>query len=77
MAEAIHHPHNIARNTFVNVDGVSQPAPAPRFGREMPSLPLPPQLMDADVAAALAPWGLGDDRIADLAKSGVITDRGQ
>jgi alpha-methylacyl-CoA racemase len=77
MAEAIHHPHNIARNTFVNVDGVSQPAPAPRFGRETPALPLPPQLMDADVAAALAPWGLGHDRIADLAKSGAITDRGQ
>jgi hypothetical protein len=38
-------------------------------------LPLPPQLMDADIAAALAPWGLGHDRIAELAKSGVISDR--
>jgi alpha-methylacyl-CoA racemase len=31
MAEAPHHPHNVARGTFIEVDGVTQPAPAPRF----------------------------------------------
>jgi len=33
MAEAPHHPHNVARGTFIEVDGVPQPAPAPRFSR--------------------------------------------
>jgi alpha-methylacyl-CoA racemase len=33
MAEAPHHPHNVARGTFIEVDGVIQPAPAPRFSR--------------------------------------------
>ena len=31
MAEALEHPHNITRGTFVAIDGVLQPAPAPRF----------------------------------------------
>ena len=31
MAEALQHPHNLARQTFVTIDGVPQPAPAPRF----------------------------------------------
>jgi alpha-methylacyl-CoA racemase len=31
MAEAPHHPHNFARGTFIEVDGMVQPAPAPRF----------------------------------------------
>ena len=33
MAEAAEHPHNIAREMFVEIDGVTQPAPAPRFSR--------------------------------------------
>ena len=33
MSEAAEHPHNVARETFVEVDGVAQPAPAPRFSR--------------------------------------------
>ena len=32
MAEALHHPHNVERGTFITLDGVDQPAPAPRFG---------------------------------------------
>lgn len=31
LAEAPHHPHNVARGTFIEVDGLTQPAPAPRF----------------------------------------------
>jgi len=33
LSEAMEHPHILARQTFVNIDGVSQPAPAPRFSR--------------------------------------------
>ena len=36
LAEAPKHPHNVARKTFVEVDGVVQPAPAPRFSRTVP-----------------------------------------
>ncbi|MDP2284670.1 MAG: CoA transferase, partial [Pseudohongiella sp.] len=33
MQEAMQHPHNVARETFVNAHGQMQPAPAPRFSR--------------------------------------------
>ena len=33
MSEAAEHPHNVQRGTFVEIDGVTQPAPAPRFSR--------------------------------------------
>ena len=36
LTEAANHPHNVARGTFLNVDGVVQPAPAPRFSRSEP-----------------------------------------
>lgn len=38
MSEAPHHPHMVARNSFIDFDGISQPAPAPRFSRSSPSL---------------------------------------
>ncbi|MCU1375998.1 MAG: mcr, partial [Actinomycetia bacterium] len=42
MSEAARHPHNVARATFVDVDGIRQPAPAPRFSRTVPALGRPP-----------------------------------
>jgi alpha-methylacyl-CoA racemase len=41
--EAPDHPHNKARRTYIEIDGIIQPAPAPRFGRTVPDLPIPPQ----------------------------------
>lgn len=38
LAEAPKHPHNVARKTFIEVDGVTQPAPAPRFSRTVPEV---------------------------------------
>jgi len=52
--EAPAHPHNRARNTFVPVGGVPQPAPAPRFTRTPPSVPGPPA--PATVDEVLAGW---------------------
>ena len=43
MAEAPHHPHNVARQSFVEIDGVMQPAPTPRFSRTPASRPTPPR----------------------------------
>jgi alpha-methylacyl-CoA racemase len=55
--EAPTHPHLAARRTFVSVDDVLQPAPAPRFSRTVPDVPTPPQAVTPEnTAAALAPW---------------------
>lgn len=57
FAEAPEHPHMKARGTFVEVDGVVQPAPAPRFSRTQPALPTPPQAPAVDgLAQVLAGW---------------------
>jgi alpha-methylacyl-CoA racemase len=73
LAEAPSHPHNVERNVFVEVDGVTQPAPAPRFSRTAPELQLPPRDPGADTDQALATWGIGADRIASLRASGAIS----
>lgn len=56
MAEAPKHPHNAARATFVEVAGVTQPAPAPRFSRTPGAVQGPPSKPGADTEAALAAW---------------------
>lgn len=52
--EAPAHPHNAARGTYVEANGMVQPAPAPRFGRHALRVPPAPQPADAD--ALLARW---------------------
>ncbi|MEI5528382.1 CoA transferase, partial [Streptomyces brasiliscabiei] len=69
MAEAPGHPHLQARGSFVAVDGVIQPAPAPRFSRTPAAEPTAPR---ADTRAALAGWGVEDARIEALAQAGAI-----
>ena len=70
ITEAPKHPHNVARKTFVEVDGVVQPAPAPRFSRTVAEVQGPPAAADND--AALAKWGFSKDEIAALAAAGAI-----
>jgi len=72
MEEAPHHPHNLARGTFVDIDGVSQPAPAPRFSRTSPPLPTAPELPGTGGREALLDWGFDEDEIEKLAASGAI-----
>jgi alpha-methylacyl-CoA racemase len=55
--EAPSHPHNAARQTFVTVEGVVQPAPAPRFSASPSSSPAPPPAIGAHNHEALADWG--------------------
>ncbi len=66
MAEAPGHPHNRARGTFVEVEGVSQAAPAPRFGRTPPEISRPPAYAGQHTDEALADWGFAADEIARL-----------
>ncbi|MBL7488870.1 CoA transferase [Frankia sp. AgB1.9] len=56
FAEATTHPHLTARGTLMTLDGVQQPAPAPRFSRTAPAVPSPPPLTGADTDAVLADW---------------------
>jgi alpha-methylacyl-CoA racemase len=72
MREAPEHPHLRARETFIEVDGVVQPAPAPRFSRTKPGRPTPPEAPGQSTAEALAAWGVTPERTRALAQSGVI-----
>jgi alpha-methylacyl-CoA racemase len=61
MTEAFEHPHLAARRTFVDRDGTTQPAPAPRFSRTAPTLTTPPPAVPGqDTREALAAWGIAD-----------------
>ena len=72
MEEAPSHPHNQARGTFVEVGGVVQPAPSPRFSRTPGAISRPPSAPGADTDEALSDWGLGEDDIAKLRSAGAI-----
>ncbi len=69
LQEAPKHPHNVARRAFVEVAGVIQPAPAPRFSRTEPAVQGPPQPASA---ASLADWGFLQDEIARLEQTGAV-----
>jgi alpha-methylacyl-CoA racemase len=72
LAEAPVHPHATARNAFVEVAGIVQPAPAPRFGRSAAAHPAPPRRPGADTDAVLAGLGLAEAEVADLRARGVV-----
>jgi alpha-methylacyl-CoA racemase len=57
-AEAGDHPHLSARNTLIELGGVTQAAPAPRFSRTPATTPTPPPAPGADTDAVLADWGV-------------------
>jgi len=71
--EAHEHPHNQARGTYVEVDGVVQPGPAPRFSRTPSVVSRPPSPPGADTAEALSAWGVDDEAIARLQEAGAIS----
>jgi len=64
------HPHNAARKTFIDVGGVTQPAPAPRFGRTACAPPSPPARPGADTNDVLAGLGLSAADITSLRDRG-------
>ncbi|NUT49253.1 MAG: CoA transferase [Saccharothrix sp.] len=70
--EAPGYGHNARRGTFVEVDGVAQPAPAPRFERTPAAVPGRPPAVGEHTAEVLAELGLGEDEVAALRRSGVI-----
>jgi alpha-methylacyl-CoA racemase len=72
MAEALTHPHNVARGTFLDVGGVKQPAPAPRFSVSQADLPAAPPVPGEDTALLLQSLGISEDRIAILRERQVV-----
>lgn len=69
LTEAPTHPHNVARNTFIEVDGMTQPAPAPRFSRTPAGTPgpLPVTGEHADEVMADVGYDLADvDKLREL-----------
>ncbi len=69
MAEAPNHPHMRSRSTLIEIDGVVQPAPAPRFSRTAPNMPTPPESPNADLA--LSVW-MSEERVRDWKTKGVL-----
>jgi alpha-methylacyl-CoA racemase len=72
MGEAPQHPHNRARGTFVEVAGVPQPGPAPRFGRTPPEIARPPAWPGEHTDEALADWGVSRGEVAKLREAKAI-----
>jgi len=73
FAEAPQHPHLEARRTFVEVDGVIQPAPAPRFSRTPGAIQRPPASPGEHTDEVLAEWlGASADEVLELRRTGAV-----
>jgi alpha-methylacyl-CoA racemase len=76
MADVPAHPHLVARGSFLDIGGLTQPAPAPRFSRTPGVVVAGAPVPGSDTRPVLAEWGLGEEQIADLVAGGVVADRG-
>ena len=72
MSEAPKHPHNIERKTFIDLEGVTQPAPAPRFSRTEPEVASSPSIVGEHTDEVLTSIGLSDEDINTLKTSGAV-----
>jgi alpha-methylacyl-CoA racemase len=72
MSEARTHPHNVAREMFVDVDGAPHPAPAPRFSRTPTVVQGAPVKPGADTDTALGDWGFDPAEVARLKSGGAV-----
>ena len=71
MEEAPRHPHMRARGVFIDIDGVAQPAPAPRFSRSVPTQPSPPRKAEnTPLSEALDGW-MSEQEINSLRAAGL------
>jgi len=72
MSEAPKHPHNVERKTFIDLEGVTQPAPAPRFSRTEPEVVSSPSVVGEHTDEVLASIGFSDEDINTLKTSGAV-----
>ncbi len=71
-AEAAGHHHNVARGTFIEVGGITQPGPAPRLSRTPGEVRRPPAHAGQHTDELLAEAGFTDDEVAALRDSGAV-----
>ena len=72
LEEAPDHPHNKERNTFVNFEGITQPAPAPRFSRTQGTIQSSANLTGENSEEILEKWGFTNDQISNLRENCII-----
>jgi alpha-methylacyl-CoA racemase len=72
LGEVTEYPHHQARNSFPTIDGVRQPAPAPRFSRTRPVVRSLPPEPGEHTRQALQDWGLDGDEVQQLLSAGAI-----
>ena len=72
LDEAPGHRHNRERRAFVELDGVAQPAPAPRFSRTPAPTPAPAAEPGADPGSDLAAWGITGHEVEELKSAGLL-----
>jgi len=68
MSEVTTHPHNVSRGIYVNIDGITQPAPAPRFSRTISEIVSPAGPVRSDPQQVLKDWGASAETLAKLPK---------
>ena len=73
MDEAVTHSHNVARQSFVNIDGVDQTAPAPRFSRTQSSIEGKPPAAGRDTQTVLRDVGFSEQEVDELLAAGAVT----
>ena len=73
MSEATAHPHNLARQTFIDVDGDTQPAPAPRYSATATAGPKPAPIPGDDTDTILAELGIPEEERARLRDTGTVS----
>ncbi len=72
ICEAFLHPHNVSRGTYIEIDGVKQPSPAPRFSRTNPQVQKGSSKPGEDTETILLQWGVPKQEILNLKNFGVI-----
>ncbi len=72
LGEAPGHPHNIARGTYIDIDGVTQPAPAPRFSRTQSEVQSQAAMVGEHTEQILADWGYDESEIEQLRSTNAI-----
>jgi alpha-methylacyl-CoA racemase len=72
MSEAPQHPHNVARSTFIEIEGTLQAAPAPRFSGTPSGTPTAPPLPGEHNYEVLREWGFDESEVTKLTHSGAI-----
>ena len=71
--EAPKHPANVARQTYIEVDGLTQPAPAPRFSRTPSEVRNSGSDAGADTTSVLSAMGFAESELEDLKNTGAIS----